>query len=206
MTQREKTEEETNKEIKALLGEIGEKAPPAKPRLSRKQPEKKVVGRPLHELIVFEKFTVDSVISNSHAVNISPSSEVFYGGRSSTYSGGYTSEVHLQVTPEDHASPIKELIFKGVSAVRGGDYIIARIPCYTEVNAEYNRRMKSYGAPEKQVKPVYIDRKLNPSEQAIELNIILREGDLETRLGEDFASDAIIRTERSVDYEKFKKE
>lgn len=166
---------------------------------------KKAVGRPLHELVILEKFTVDHVISNSHTVNISPESEVVYGGRSSTYSGGYTSDVHLQVTPEDLASPIRELIFKGVSVVRGGDYIMARIPCYTEVNAEYNQRMRSLGALEKQKKPIYVNRDLNPTEQAIELNIILRGEDLEARIGEDYTSDAILRTERSVDYNRFKK-
>ena len=206
MVQREKTQEEIDQEIRLSLGEIGKKAPLAKPKLSRKLLEKKVVGRPLHELVILEKFTVDYVISTSHAVNISPESEVVYGGRSSTYSGGYTSEVHLQVTPEDHASPIRELIFKGISTVRGGDYIVAIIPRYTEVNAEYNRQMRSFGAHDKQKEPVYVNRELNHTEQAIELNIILRGEELEVRIGEGYTSDAILRTERSVDYSRFIKE
>ena len=167
---------------------------------------KKAAGRPLEELVVSEEFTVDTVVVNSYAVNISPKSEIVCGGSSSTYSGGYTSEVHLGVTPKDLSLPVRELVFKGFSAVRGGDYIVARIPCYTEINAEYNRRMRSFSAPEKQVEPVYVNRELNQIEQAIELNIILRGEELETRIGEDYTSDAILRTERSVDYSRFIKE
>ncbi len=171
---------------------------------------KKSAGCPLQELVDLETFMVEYVSSSSYAVNISPESETVYGGRSSSYSGGYITELHLKVTPDDPANPTKELNFKGNSPVRGGDYIAARIPRYIEINEKYNQRMKSLGAPGKQKEPTYVGRKSKETEEAIEISIILR-GEEKERAAEQMEVDldqfeGIIRTDHSVNYSAFVKE
>jgi hypothetical protein len=171
---------------------------------------KKATGRPLHELVDLETFIVEYVSSYSCAVNISPESETVYGGSSSSYLGGYTAELHLKVTPDNLASPTRELTFKGNSPVRGGDYIAARIPHYTDKSEVYNRRMKSCGFPGKQIDSVYVRRAQKGTEEAIEMSIILQ-GEEKEKVAEQLGVDpeqfeGIIRTDHSVNYSAFVKE
>lgn len=159
-----------------------------KERKAQELADLKARSKPLYELVVTEKFIVESVVANSHATYISPNSEMMIGGRSPSYKGGFTSRVSLQVTPDDSRVPVRNLIFEGISTVRAGEYISTQIPTYEEINDPAQRDFSDRYGPKK---VFYLPRELKSEELAIELVIISP------------VDESILRTERAVDYNRF---
>jgi len=149
----------------------------------------KSCSKPLHELVVEERFIVDDVIAKSYPTSFAPYSEMIIGGESHIYSGGFTSKLVLKVTPDSKDVPVRTLNFEGFSIVKLGDYISAKIPRYEE-----KRIKRGIGAnhPFMQDLVFYFDREFNATESAIELSIRSK-------------YDEVLRREWAVDYEKFRK-
>lgn len=146
-------------------------------------------SKPLHELVVTEKFTVEDVVAASYATSIAPMSEMVLEGESRQYAGGYSSKITLTVNPYNPQVPITSLTFAGFSGVRAGDTIEAKIPCYEEKKIyEFNGELRRYGD---QDEVVYLVRSFKDKETAIELKLISPEG-------------KTLRTERAVDYNFYK--
>lgn len=149
--------------------------------------EIEALSKPLHTLVIAEKFTVDDVVAESYATSFTPSSERRIGGRSPVYSGGFSSSLVLQVTPYNPGVPVKILNFKGISAVRAGDVISAQIPRYEEKRFGFGIR-NDYD----QGSVFYLDREFKPEESAIELAILSDAG-------------KVLRRDRAVNYKLFVK-
>jgi hypothetical protein len=142
-------------------------------------------AKPLEELVVYATFTVDEVVGETYQTSVI--SEMRMGGRSLSHDTGYTSRLVLKVTPDDPKIPVHSLTFDGISSVRVGDYISAKIPRYEEKVV--------YGTPQnmfdKGERSLYVDRAFKPEEVAIELSIL--------------NSGKVLRTDRAVDYSRFVK-
>ncbi len=140
-------------------------------------------AKPLHELVVSQDFIVKKVIIKNYKTSISPHSEHVYGGRSSTYDGGYIVETSLDVQPLQKRVPVRKLLFEGYSGVRAGDKIRARISCFNEehISNQYGGASRTY----------YFPRALQKIENVIEIEI-LQNGE-------------IVRVERGTLYEEFQK-
>ncbi|MBS3123069.1 hypothetical protein J4437_00380 [Candidatus Woesearchaeota archaeon] len=149
-------------------------------------------SKQLFELLITEEFTVENVIVSSHSTYFTPKSEIVIGGSSSSYSGGFTANTILQVTPSNPNIPVRQLNFSGYSALRGGDYIKAVIPSYDaqEISLLFQ---DSRGYSGEGSKTFYFDRLLKKEESIIELILLNNQR-------------KPIRTERSIDYDRFKKE
>ncbi len=145
-------------------------------------------SKSLHELVVSEMFTVDRVISESYATSFTPQSEIVLGGKCPVYEGGLTTRLVLGVTPDNKSVPVRTLSFSGISAVRAGDRVSARIPRYLEetVTGVYSRQ---YGNS----RVFYLDRGFNAEESSIELAILSEDG-------------KVLREDRAVDYRDFVEE
>ncbi len=138
-------------------------------------------SKKLYELIASENFTVNEVIAESYATTFTPRSEMVFGGKSPFYRGGLTSGLILTVTPDNENIPVRKLSFYGISIVRGGDSISAKIPRYEE---------KAVGPNSGTHRLFYLDRAFNTEESAIELAILSNDR-------------KILRIDRSVDYKEF---
>jgi len=159
----------------------------------------------LYRIIVTEKFTVNEVVAEYYTADITPHSEMIFGGISHSYEGGYISELELEVSPDNPNVPIKTLIFHGCSPVKVGDYISAKIPKFEEKRAgtEFPSDEVPYSKiediPQKiDITPIYnnikglineghIDIHYNPKEIAIELAILSSDG-------------KVLRTDRAANY------
>ncbi len=144
----------------------------------------KARSKPLHELVQTAYFRVNGVVGQSYATEVDV--EQFIGEHSSAHPAGHTSGLVLKVTAEDASIPVKELIFSGFSAVRGGDRVKALIPRYAAESEE------SYGLGlfSGENTPTHnVDRPYQPEEHAIELTIM--------------EADREVRIDRSVDYWNF---
>jgi len=150
-------------------------------------------AKPLHELVTEEYFSVREVLSQTSSTSFTPNSEMIFGGRSPEYQGGYTSDLVLGVISRDNL-PITSLRFKGISAVRRGDFILAKIPRYEEAKSFRHLGESICGGEDDLTKTVYLPRQeYNAEEEAIEIQII------ETKHMQR------LRTDRSVNYQKFAK-
>ncbi len=146
--------------------------------------ELKARSKPLRELIATAEFTVNEVLAESYATSFTPASEMRLGGRSPVYEGGLRSRLVLQVSPnDDPALVVRILKFDGISAVRAGDMISAKIPRYEEktVNPVLPEDQYNEG------NVFYLDRDFKPEESAIELAILSKDR-------------TILRTERATGY------
>ncbi len=146
-------------------------------------------SKPLYDLVVSEDFTVHDIIGESYVTSsyltlFTPLSETIPGGIPPVCSGGFTSKLVLKVTPNNRDIPVRTLNFDGNSAVRPGDYIIAKIPKYKEKKVS----LGYFGSCFSQDRIFYFDRDFNPEEFAIELIIPSEKGK---------------RTDRAVNYENF---
>ncbi len=142
-------------------------------------------SKPLHELVVTENFTVKDVVAESYRTLFAQSELI--GKPSPVYEAGFTSKLVLKVSP-DNPIPVRTLNFAGVSIVRAGDYISAKIPKYEE-----KRVASSHVGPYYRDKVVYCDRDFNPEESAIELSILSKDG-------------RVLRRDRAVNYKRFAEE
>ena len=144
-------------------------------------------SKSLHELVVSEVFTVDKVVSESYATSFTPQSEIVFGGKCPVYKGGFTARLVLGVTPDNKSVPVRALSFCGISAVRAGDRVSARIPRYLEetVTDIYSRQYNNS-------RVFYLDRGFNAKESSIELAILSDDG-------------KILREDRAVNYRDFVK-
>lgn len=147
-------------------------------------------SKKLSDLVFSERFTVDDVVGESHATSFTPDSEARYDGYSPVYDGGFTSKLALKVTADNKVVPVTTLKFDGISAVRAGDYISAKIPRYREERA--NGPSPCYGCYGTE-RLFYVDRDFKPEESAIELTILSRDGE-------------VLRRDRAVNYKEFIKE
>lgn len=150
-------------------------------------------SKKLYELIASENFTVNAVIAESYATTYTPHSEIVFGGKSPVYHGGLTSRLILTVTPDNENTPVRKLTFDGISAVRGGDRISAKMPKYEEKFVGPSISMLLQRNAHNIHRAFYLDRSFNTEESAIELAI----------LSDDRK---ILRTDRAVDYKDFIKE
>ncbi|RLE39592.1 hypothetical protein DRJ17_00140 [Candidatus Woesearchaeota archaeon] len=143
-------------------------------------------SKPLSELIVTENFSVDEVVSESYVTSFTPYSEMVFGGKPPVYKGGFTLRLLLRVSPENPDIPIRTLIFDGVSVVRVGDCISAKIPKYEK------KRIYSgfHSGPCDRDRVFYLDRDFNPEESAIELALISADG-------------KVLRRDRAINYKNF---
>lgn len=144
--------------------------------------------KPVHELVVYETFRVDEVISCSYNINVNPSSEFVAGGECGSYSAGMDSELTLKVASVPVSSvfcPVKELHFSGFSAVRKGDYITVAIPRFESEFVSKNNNCE-----------FAVDRPYHKKETAIEIAILENAWDPKAQ---------IMRTDRSVHYDRFQK-
>lgn len=149
---------------------------------------KKPKCKPLNELVIDAYFRVNDVVSQSYATSHTPQSEIRIGpGSSPVYDTGYRSELVLKVKPKDKSLPINTLKFDGFSDVKAGNYIKATIPLFEEIptylHHSYLRHSNVDG---------YASRKCTERESAIEIAIL----DKNLR---------VLRTDRSVDYNRFQK-
>ncbi|MBI2666217.1 hypothetical protein HYX13_01255 [Candidatus Woesearchaeota archaeon] len=148
-------------------------------------------SKPLEELLVSERFFVDEVIGESYATSVTPRSEPVIGGppRSSpNYPSGYTSRLTLNVTPENIDIPVRTIIFEGISSVRAGEYVFAKIPRYEK---KIQRMGFDFGFHEES-EVFYLNRSFNSEESAIELTLLSAEGNG-------------VRRDRAVNYHNFVK-
>ena len=131
----------------------------------------------LYELLVKERFTVESVLGEVETLSYTSSSDMVFGGKSL---GGITAvypKLTLEVLP-DKEIPVRVINFDAYSPVKKGDYIEAIIPKYEE------RRFF-------EINPIlYTERDFKKEESAIELAILSKDGE-------------ILRVDRSADYEYF---
>lgn len=127
-------------------------------------------------LLYAEKFHVQMVVSETDGGTFAPSREIKYGGYSPEYPKGDSSKLTIKVIPEREGVPIKTLEFLGPSIVRGGDYIEALIPKYTEEKFEEDwGRISMLGG-----RKAYVERDWGENESALEIKIIginLKEGE-----------------------------
>ena len=159
-------------------------------------------SKPLHELVVTEKFTVDDVVAKSYATSISPLSEMRLGGQSQIYNGGFISRLVLQVTPDIKDIPVRTITFEGISVVLAGDYISAQIPRFekqTESGEEFrgqgpriSHKFGGSGSSSMYELVFHLDRPYNPEESAIELAILS-------------VDEKVLRRDRAVNYCDFVK-
>lgn len=91
----------------------------------------------------------------------------------------------LYVIPDRKNVQVRRLEFRGDSKVKVGDYIRAKIP-------RYNERKIRTGIFLHESEKIYQDRKFNLEEIAIEIEIIGEGG-------------RVLRSDRSVDYDKYLK-
>jgi len=113
-----------------------------------------------------------------------------FGGRSPSYSGGQTSELVLKV--QSTKVPVTSLKFRGISAVRGGDSIRAKIPRY-EKREIFRNVMEPMCGDNDMTREGYFPRDAyNPEEEAIEITILRGNG-------------ISVRTDRAVDYARFER-
>ena len=119
-----------------------------------------------------------------------PHSEVKFPSHSNSrsYTAGYASRLELKVKPIDETIPIDTLYFKGMSGVRRGDYISAKIPKY-KTESVYVHPVNIYDDGNREF---YFDRPFNTEESAIELKILSKDK-------------KVLRTDKSVDYDLFEK-
>ncbi len=144
------------------------------------------ISKPLHELVVEARFRVQQVTSQCYSTEFTPSSESRIGGTSPVYSGGYTIQTNLDVISDDSQVPVKKLIFAGITSVRKGDNILARIPRYDKIRKFWmNDEDESYHVP----------REYRELEQAMEIGTFGPNTSIQT--------DEIVRTDRSAIYSKF---
>ena len=143
-------------------------------------------SRKLSELVVEEKFTVEQVIGESYATNVTfYHSGIPFGTSIPSYETGFTLKQILTVLPYNQI-PVRTLIFNGISPVKAGDYISAKIPVC-------ERKEISGVGPLDSNRVFYFDRNFTTEESAIELSILAPDG-------------TVLRTDRSVDYKRFVKE
>lgn len=159
----------------------------------RKLKDLQLRSKALSGLLVIEEFTIENIIVSSHHTYITPRSEIVVGGSSSSYKSGFTANSSLFVIPTNLNVPVRQLIFRGHSALKGGDYIRAVIPCYDkeEFTSLFGLIPGYYERGHSQI--FYLERALKEEESAIELVLL----DKEKRS---------LRTERSVNYNKYQKE
>ncbi len=146
-------------------------------------------SKQLYELVVTEYFTVDEVVAESYPTLIIPHSKIQIGIEHPGYEGGFTSRLVLKVTPVRQDVPVRTLIFDGISIVKAGDYIAAKIPKFEEKRLED----EFYFGPYERRKVFYFDRDFNSEEHAIELSILSKDGN-------------ILRKDRAINYKDFVKE
>ncbi|MFA7708240.1 MAG: hypothetical protein WCX73_04790 [Candidatus Pacearchaeota archaeon] len=151
-------------------------------------------AKPLEKLIFPCYFNVTEVISQSYATSVEPLSEMVIGGRSSSYEAGFSSKLVLKVDSIDSKIPINTLNFRGFSIVKAGDYISALVPRYT--SKSFDNHNNPMVGNETMKDTYYFDREFNKEELAIQLVIfdsLFIKGDKN-----------ILRTDRSVEYHRFK--
>lgn len=79
------------------------------------------------ELTVGSMFLIKKPTYFQSSTSISPLSENFIGGSSSTYQGGHVYSVELLVTPIQFNGPVEKLLFNGWPPLEAGDTICAYI-------------------------------------------------------------------------------
>lgn len=142
----------------------------------------RTISKSLDELVVSEKFHVDSVTASLTQNYIGPSNPVF--GKSYTPTKiGVTPYLVLDVTSLNQEVPVRKLSFDGISSVIGDVCIEAKIPRFKEETV--------YGGYEKL--SFYVDRDFGVEERAIELILLSSE-------------ETILRRDRAVDYNHFLKQ
>ena len=175
----------------------------------------------MYDLVLSEEFNVKGVCTRAHETSIAPSSEFVIGGKIPMYNGGFTLTTILDVT-DRHAGrpvfprlPVIKINFAGLSPVRAGDIISAKIPKYETwiiqertvpllgtSQALYKEDDKFYallrssdieggcniGSGER----LHINREFKPEERAIELSIL----DSNMR---------VLRVDRAIDYDRYQK-
>ncbi len=149
--------------------------------LEQQEAQLRALAKPLYELVVYETFRVNHVLSESHPTSITPVSEIRMGNPLPRYSGGYLSELTLEVQPIVSDCIVQKLIFKGTSPIISGQRIRAAIPAYLEVTNPFDHNTK-----------LYHPRNLTQKESAIEIVLLGNRN-------------KILRTDRSVDYALFQK-
>jgi len=116
----------------------------------------KAQSKPLDELVVHEKFTVNSV-------------DDFFALK---YQDGMIGYLSLNVTPYNSEIPVETLKFIGFSEVKVGDLISAAIPRYEGIK---NSRL---GLSWEKKGKFYVDRDFYQMEHPTELSILDREGNI----------------------------
>ena len=139
--------------------------------------------RPLEELLNEEYFTVNDVLGTNKQKVMVPQREIYIGSKATSYETGIITELYIDVIPRTN-TPIRELVFKGNSAVRTGDYIKALIPACSE---DAENASESSELPRNSY---LYQRPYNSTERAIELKII------------DPYSLMLLRTDRSAEYDR----
>lgn len=138
-------------------------------------------SQPLYELTHEESFRVISVLGENYEVPV----DGFWKFRDYGIRGGYATRLTIQVTKdEDHAFPVKTLIFNGTSPVEMNNHIIATIPRYEGREGYVGQTTPMNNGK----RTFYHDRPYQKEETAIELNLVNRG-----------------RTDKSINYQKFKK-
>lgn len=145
-------------------------------------------AKPIYELTHEELFEVESVVQESYEHIVSPMSEWRAGSSSDGYTAGYSTLTRLTVKPIDSRIPITSIEFKGPTSVKAGDAIHAVISRHE--THEGDRNFDDY-TPRN---ILYTDREYRPNEEAIEIKIL------------SAVFKKVVRTERSVNYNEFKKE
>lgn len=156
---------------------------------SKKEEEDlRALSKPLHELVIVERFDVNTVAANSYVTHISPHSEMMIGGRSPSYEGGFKSRLVLEVTPNNSDIPVRKLTFEGNSIVVAGNYISVLIPRYEAKGLPGEHLLDRH----ERRHVFYLPRDFKREESVIQLDILSRNG-------------RVLRTERAVDYDRFVK-
>jgi len=151
--------ENTEKKVEAFL------------KQKRKKEERiRKMAKPLQELVVEEEFIIKGIQGYTSGTKITPNSERIYGGRSPIYSAGDNVCIVLQVIPQ-RKIPIKTLIFNGYAPFRFGETILAKIPKYKEIAIpSRSGHSPTFLASSPSMETLYLDRKFNNQEEAIELS------------------------------------
>ena len=126
--------------------------------------------------ILKETFRVKNVVGKSYKIEIEPENKI--------QETGFITLLSLEVEPIlNNTSPIKHLLYSGISPVKKDDFIIATIP-------KFQKEYIHIPSLEENIKPLIREKKISTNERAIAIQILTRTG-------------KIIREDRSFDYNSY---
>jgi hypothetical protein len=132
------------------------------------------MARPLAKLVVEEEFMIKGIYGQTYDMQVTPYSEMIIGGHSPKYRTGYTGAIILSVLPQREGVSVNTLTFNGYAPFRFGETILAKIPRYKEIELPRKEGFPTFFSNMGNIETLYLDRKFNTKEEAIELSSLNR--------------------------------